>query len=127
MSNELFFINQRHFKDRIASIASMNKSSGEFSGAESFDINIGVLASLMHSIGIRQLPEDLTTAIEIFFSSSHAKIFSFGLNTLPTADWKTLLGAMNELGVFNAMNIQHQGIGNYIHLQSGLINFHRRH
>lgn len=128
MSNELLFVNQRYFQQRLSSVAAMNKaSSGDSSGPGSFDIDTGVLACFLDSIGIKKLPEDFATMIEIFFSSSFAKIFTFGLNTFPTSDWKVLVGAMNELGILGAINIEHQGIGNYIHLQSGLVNFNRRH
>lgn len=126
MANLQTFINQKYFEQRLASTSSINiQNSG--GSEENFNIDVGALASFFDSVGLKKLPEDLASAIETFFSSSLAKIFSFGLNTFPSSDWKTVFNSMQELGVFNTANPEHLGIGNYIHLKSGMINLQRRH
>lgn len=126
MSNQQLFINQRYHEQRLAATSSIN-AQGQSGSEGNFDVDVGALACFFNAIGARKLPEDLTTMIEIFFASSFAKIFSFGLNTFPNSDWKTVFGAMQELGVLNIANPEHLGVGNYVHLKSGLINSQRRH
>jgi hypothetical protein len=122
MSNPQLFVHQRYLQDRLNSTSSIN-SQGSDGG---YDVDIGALASFFNSIGLRKLPDDFSTAIEIFFGSSFAKIFTFGLNTFPNADWKSLVGSMQELGALNIANPANLGIGDYIHLKSGLYNNQRR-
>ncbi len=117
MSNSQLFINQKYLQDRLNSTSSINAQ-----GDNGYDVDVGALASFFNAVGLRKLPEDFTAAIEVFFGSSFAKIFTFGLNTFPNSDWKSLVGAMQELSVLNIANPADLGLGNYIHLKSGLYN-----
>jgi hypothetical protein len=121
MSNSQLFINQRYLQDRLSSTSSINAQ-----GNDGYDVDVGALASFFNAVGLRKLPEDFSEAIEAFFGSSFAKIFTFGLNTFPNSDWKVLIGAMQELSVLNIANPADLGLGNYIHLKSGLYNTQRR-
>ncbi len=126
MSNQQLFINQRYFEQRLANTSSINMQNTGGDG-ESFDIDTGAIANFLDTIGVKKLPEDFNSMIEILFSSSLAKIFTFGLNTFPNSDWKTVFGAMQELGILSKINPENLGIGNYVHLKSGLANLQRRH
>ena len=126
MSNQQLIINQRYFQQRLDNTSSINMENRGNSD-DAFDINTGAIANFLDSIGIKKLPEDFNSMIETLLSSSLAKIFTCGLNTFPNSDWKSVFGAMQELGILSVINPEHHGIGNYVHLKSGIINFERRH
>lgn len=109
-------IEQRYFDNRLASTASINRQMHDSESGVS--VETGILASFLDSIGIKKLSTDLSTWIEIFFASSFAKIFSFGLNTLPNVS--ASVGDLRQLSILEMAEIKHLGLGNYFHLKAPL-------
>jgi len=111
------FIEQRYFESRLASTASINRQQHN-GDSDAVSVGTGILANFLDSLGIKKLSTDLATLIEIFFSSSFAKIFSFGLNTLPNV--AASVGDLSQLSIVEMAEIRHLGIGSYMHLQAPL-------